>query len=191
MTQKYVMTFEQFIQEASKTPKLGRENQNAADSLVAWLKTNPGAIQSDVHRFINKQKGVLKNFKGPMHYKNYENILNYLSDNKLIRIEKDRKHVKYYAIGVNEKTMYTQDNLEVNDFELGKILKSEKEIKKGKEYCIVDLGMGQWMGGLKYEGKKGDSHLFVSTIQFDDLELEYTDDELFTAIKDGEFAFCD
>jgi len=91
------MNFEEFCNESSKTPKLGQENQKAADSLVAHLKSNPGIIQSDVHRFINTQKGVLKNYKDPMHYKNYENILRYLNDTKQIETKREGGKVKYFA----------------------------------------------------------------------------------------------
>lgn len=92
-----VMNYDEFVNE-SRNIKLGKENQAAADAVVAFLKENPGSNQSDVYRFINSKKAVLKNYKDPMHYKNYENIIDWLVGQKLIRSEKTGKLRLYFAI---------------------------------------------------------------------------------------------
>jgi len=77
--------------------KLNTENQNAATATVKYLKKNPGINQTQVYIFINTQKELLRAYNTPMHYKNYENIISYLHENNLIRVEQNTKGKFYYA----------------------------------------------------------------------------------------------
>lgn len=61
-----------------------------------------------------------------------------------------------------------------------------KQLSKGSEYALLDLGMDTWQAGYEYTGKKGTIHVFKSTAQFDDSDLEFTDSELKDAVKGGE-----
>jgi len=92
---------------------------------------------------------------------------------------------------VVEKQEFDEDNLDDNDLSLGSIIKNVKDLKTGTDYCVADLGMNSWMGALTYKGKKGGTHQFVSSIQFDDTEIDFSDAELKSAVKDGEIANCE
>lgn len=83
---------------------LQSENLNAAKAVVDYLKRNPGTIQVEMRKVIDRNKKVLKNgylgfpYNGKAHYMNYQNIETYLLENKLARTERDGRFVRWYAI---------------------------------------------------------------------------------------------
>lgn len=99
-------------------------------------------------------------------------------------------NIKTFEEFLNEKySNFDMQLLKKQGFELGDMLKNKSELKKGDIYCIVDMGMVQWQGGFKYDGFKSGKHKFISTLG-DDMELEYTDDEIIDSIEDGQIADC-
>ena len=70
----------------------------------------------------------------------------------------------------------------------GKVVKSFKDLKIDNEYILMDLGMNEWLGNFEYTGTdpKGKTHIFSSTLQFNDFQLDYTKDELEEAIANKE-----
>ena len=85
-------------------PKLRKENLKAAYKVIDFLIENPGAIQVEVRKVIDKNKEVLKHgdvlgrpFKGRAHYKNYRNIEQYLIRKGLVEIKKDGKYLRYFV----------------------------------------------------------------------------------------------
>ena len=80
-------------------PKLQTENLNAANALVGFLSTNPGANHTTVCRFINRQKLCLQRrdlVNEVNGYRNYSNILDFLYANGQIVSVKLLKERKYF-----------------------------------------------------------------------------------------------
>ena len=61
-----------------------------------------------------------------------------------------------------------------------------RQLNTSDEYILLDLGMGEWMSSWSYKAKSPVKHVFSSTLQFNDVSLEFTRKELIAAIKGGE-----
>ena len=74
--------------------------------------------------------------------------------------------------------------------ELSGLIKKEKDLEKGSMYALLDLGLDVWQAEYEYEGKVGPIHIFKSTAQgtSDDSNIEFTDSELKSALKNLEIA---
>lgn len=87
-------------------PKLQTENLNAAMAVIEYLKRNPGSVQVDMRKVIDRNKRVLKNgyfgfpYNGKAHYMNYQNIETYLIFMRLAKKVRDEVNnvVRWYAI---------------------------------------------------------------------------------------------
>lgn len=90
-------TFDEFIIEGRRIPKLRKENLKAAKALVSWLGSNPGANDSKIKIFINSQKELLKKYKKALYSPNYQNILDYLHGTNQIVFDRIGKEKKYYV----------------------------------------------------------------------------------------------
>lgn len=117
-----------------------------------------------------------------------------LADDKFFAYDKkdNKKEYDYFGIDwiIVEGLNLSDELLKKQGYELGDTITKKDQLKVGDIYCIVDWGMSNWQGGYKYEGKKNGKHHFVSILQGEESEINYTESELKDAIDDGEFAFC-
>lgn len=60
----------------------------------------------------------------------------------------------------------------------------KRQLRKDKTYILWDYGMNQWIGDMKYAGKKGKKHVFQGAdYPQDDFEVTFSDDELIKEFK--------
>jgi hypothetical protein len=91
---------------------------------------------------------------------------------------------------VNEEEKYlgyTLGNASSAD-DIGDVVKSLKDMKKGEVYAMKDPGLVMWIVDVKYIGKKGSEYVFQdllsSPVRPD--EFTYTKDEMESLIKEGD-----
>lgn len=101
-----------------------------------------------------------------------------------------KKHVPSFEDFLNEGYRFKGKDLypewvQAKDIAGG--IRNVRDITQGSSYVILEPGMDVWQAEWEYQGKKGGKHIFVSSVQFSDVEpLEYTDAELKDAVKNAE-----
>lgn len=94
--------------------------------------------------------------------------------NNYIKNLNEQKLDGYNLTGDLSKTMF------------GTPVKSLSMLKKGNEYIMLDLGRGEWLGNFEYKGLMQSMYVFSSTLQDNDVNIEYTHHEIMSAIEKGE-----
>jgi len=102
-----------------------------------------------------------------------------------------KKIVPTFDEFINEGQSYGTKHLSSQGSSIGQILKSIKDLKKGKVYCIVDFGLNEWNGGWKLNIVSGDTYTFESILGAPNSKADTEDfskDELEDLIKDKAIA---
>lgn len=91
----------------------------------------------------------------------------------------------------NKDYSYGTAHLQQQGVKLGENVESIDDLIVGQEYCIVDLGLGEWNGGYKYMGYINNVHDFSDTFDIDNdtSATSFTDAEMDELIDFGQIAF--
>ncbi|AFF28151.1 gp153 [Sphingomonas phage PAU] len=94
-----------------------------------------------------------------------------------------------YEAKLNEA--YGTEHLEDQNAELGALVKDLKDVKVGKTYCIVDLGLEEWNSGYKLKAIKGNMYIFDDLLgsPLDKEVFEFTRGDILELIYDKAIAF--
>ncbi len=86
-------------------------------------------------------------------------------------------------INESEKVNGIELNKSLSKKDFGSIVADIDKLSIGDIYIIWEPGMNEWQGYLKLKYRKGDHYMFVSTLQGEDIELDYPKDEIEDLIK--------
>ena len=70
-------------------------------------------------------------------------------------------------------------------YRLGSLITDISKLKKGSIYCLVEMGMGEWQGGYRYDGIVNGKHKFTSVVQGDNSVMTYTEKQFEDQAVDG------